>query len=1090
MLKSLVRSLRYIPLLALAALPFAIGCSHKIDSPKVTLDSANPAVVCSDLTQGGTMGTVVTINGSGFTPMPYGVLETAKVEIPSLSFNQQKDLTGAAATAGKFEFSGMPGGTNADLLKWDSEKEMKATFNTSFTPQMLTPGVYDVTVTQPDDHTKATLEGGFVVVPPPQVDSVVPAAQCDPDADQKITVTGKNFVQIGATMPDVVLKGGMMPFSKAADSVSNCTDITAGTTVVKVCTTLTATIPGGAVPPGDYELYVNNHTPTCESSSHKPFKVYPQAPILFFSDPEVVYNGISTLITLYATVVFPPVEVTIQTTGGAPITLPQPTGGSPKANRIQAIVPAGTAAGVYDITEKDSYGCSATLTGGLIVTDQLGLTLTSVVPPFGASAESVAITINGGGFVQTPRAFLNPHADCSPGTDSGTCGAITGCSWNGTACINAGPAIQVNSVTFVNANQLTAVVPTGTPAKLYDLVVINPDSAHLVGVLDSAYSSLADPPPVIGALTPQSVVDAGGQTLKISGTSFRGAKVALTCQTIGGTSVTPTSVTNDAETCDMSTPTNCTVVAHIDASNLGTTGTICVVRVTNADGSYADFSALGVTGPSLNLSLPKAGVAMNNARRALSSAAANATAAARYVYAVGGDPGRTRATTPYDSVEWVGVDLFGQMNLAGWTVNRENLPGGRAFHGSAQIGRYMYAMGGTDGAAALKSGARAVVLSPEEAPVITDVDLCLGGGKVPCFMNMALGAGLAAGTYSYRVAALIDPADAENCGGETLASDPIILKLPDRMGRKILVKVLWDPPKDSLGVPLTGIIGYRIYRTPHYIDPTTMTLVEGLPGKDEALLAEVMDPAAISFIDDGSVMTVGPGVPLPTGSTSAWQPLPDMGVARMGLAGTEAQDPADPTKWYVYALSGQSSGTETAGAVINSYEYLGITVQPNKHQTVAAMWTAGSRTLPVGRWELGAWTVNNLVSTSITTSDSWVYVGGGVGTTDTDAGKVAAGGDLGVFTAEPTMNRVAYGAEAAANQLFVFGGISGSISNGALSSVIGAPPTIANFNNEGLQMTINRALLGTSIQSAFIFLVGGETDTNGTATNTTELTVW
>jgi hypothetical protein len=88
------------------------------------------------------------------------------------------------------------------------------------------------------------------------------------------------------------------------------------------------------------------------------------------------------------------------------------------------------------------------------------------------------------------------------------------------------------------------------------------------------------------------------------------------------------------------------------------------------------------------------------------------------------------------------------------------------------------------------------------------------------------------------------------------------------------------------------------------------------------------------------------------------------------------------------------------------------------------------------------------------------------------------------------MNRVAYGAEAAANQLFVFGGISGSVSNGALSSVIGAPPTIGNFNNEGLQMTINRALLGTSIQSAFIFLVGGETDTNGTATNTTELTVW
>jgi hypothetical protein len=39
-------------------------------------------------------------------------------------------------------------------------------------------------------------------------------------------------------------------------------------------------------------------------------------------------------------------------------------------------------------------------------------------------------------------------------------------------------------------------------------------------------------------------------------------------------------------------------------------------------------------------------------------------------------------------------------------------------------------------------------------------------------------------------------------------------------------------------------------------------------------------------------------------------------------------------------------------------------------------------------------------------------------------------------------------------------------------------------------MTSPRYLHGTSIQSAFIFLLGGETANNGSVTSSTELVVW
>src|SRR5207244_13457009 len=101
----------------------------------------------------------------------------------------------------------------------------------------------------------------------------------------------------------------------------------------------------------------------------------------------------------------------------------------------------------------------------------------------------------------------------------------------------------------------------------------------------------------------------------------------------------------------------CTQSVTIDASGLAA-GDVCILRVTNPDGSYGEYSAIGVTNSALNLSSPVKGTDMGVGRRAPAAASGNATTAARFVYAIGGDNGT--AAGALDSTEFAPVDLFGQ----------------------------------------------------------------------------------------------------------------------------------------------------------------------------------------------------------------------------------------------------------------------------------------------------------------------------------------------------------------------------------------------------------------------------------------------
>lgn len=351
------------------------------------------------------------------------------------------------------------------------------------------------------------------------------------------------------------------------------------------------------------------------------------------------------------------------------------------------------------------------------------------------------------------------------------------------------------------------------------------------------------------------------------------------------------------------------------------------------------------------------------------------------------------------------------------------------------------------------------------------------------------GTGVASGTVAYRVSAIIAATDAQNLGGETLPSETLILKLPSIAGRNISVKVSFNPPVDPTGTVLSGITGYRVYRTP----------LNGVAGRDELLLGTIADPNSRVFIDDGSA-ALGTETPLPLGSTSTWQALPALNVARAGLAGAVALDPGNPAQAHLYALLGKSSAADNGGTVLSSYEHLAITLLANGRQTVAGAWTTGASAATSARWHAGAWTVDHDSASLVASGNTWIYLGGGelangngIGTVE--AALVNAGGELSAFNDAPgdfSSDRSGYGTAAAAGRLFAFGGRAPNPRSNATAAELVTPvPGLSSnaWNNEGLNMSVERYLPGTAVQSAFIFLLGGET-TASAATNSSDLVVW
>lgn len=1124
------------------------ACSHDVTSPTESLSSISPDLVCNGPSVSASNGvTPVKLSGSNFTPMPSHTLgDPRQLLLPRVTLSPAAALPGGMLPASPVEVADDPKDPMASRVHWTDE----STMGFDVVPADALPtGVFDVTVTNPDGKHASTLPQVLAILPPPVVTAAQPMGICDAEADQKVVVTGTSFLVFDGATPTVTIAapGGSRSY-ESTFSAADCQAVPGNFTehAVQLCTAITISIPKGDitvsantmlslvvtnpapadcasstafevaidVPPrvdsvvpstvcqGGAQLTIDGanflpgatvtlHCPgvdvvasrvdvnasgtqitatvgggmpaetTCEvivtnadscadlPLPHKTVHVA-AGPIAFFVDPPVVFNGINTRITIFSTTItqpLPAAAVTISHGGAATQLAFNAVPGFP--NRLQAIVPSGQAQGTYDLTLEDGLHCPTTLPAAFTVTDTTSVTLARVVSPFGATANDTAVTVlrdttaaapGNHPFVDTPQVFLNPHA-----------GAPTDI------------AVAMESVAFLDGDRVTGIVPAGTPAKVYDVVLVNPDGT--VGLLPSGYTETQAALPEITGATPASIVDATAQHVTLAGNDFAaGDTVSLTCKTAAGAAEAAPPVVAAAPVCNGA---SCTQAVTIDGSALAI-GSICVARVTNPDGTFSDFSAIGVTNSSLNLGAPHRGSNLTVGRRALVAAAGNATAANRFVYAIGGDDGTV--ANALDSVEYAPVDLFG--TFGSFAVQPPRLGAPRTLAGAVTVGRYIYLVGGNDGTGPTARAERAMILAPEEAPQIVDVDLQLQA------------AGLDPGTYHYRVSAVFSSTDPDNPGGESLASDELTIRLPSFPGKKLALTLIWRAPADALGAALPNVTGYRIYRTAK----------DGAPGSEVLLGTAPATPR--TFVDDGTA-TPGTAVPLPLGSTGTWAALPDLGTRREGLAVAAAHDPVAADTFYVYALLGRSSATTAPP----SYELLPVKVAANGRQAAAAAWTPGTAQSAQGRWQLGAWTVDSTVSSLYAPGTSFVFAGGGItaagaAASKVEAGQVTAGGQLASFDDSPKdmgANQAGYGVCAANGQLFSFGGLNASPSSGALSaSLINPPPALAgsSWNNEGLTMTHGRYLLGSAVQSSFIFLLGGQTDEPSAASKTTELVIW
>jgi hypothetical protein len=152
-------------------------------------------------------------------------------------------------------------------------------------------------------------------------------------------------------------------------------------------------------------------------------------------------------VNLFVTALQAPFTVSMWPTGSGAVAPSELTAAlAPgKTTQLQATVPSGTAPGEYDIAVHDQSGCSAVMERALVVTDNLSIDAGVVSPPFARETASQALTVvlgSASSATGTPRAFLNP-----PGDE---------------------PAVQLASVTRIDATTLTAIAPAGTPVGVYD----------------------------------------------------------------------------------------------------------------------------------------------------------------------------------------------------------------------------------------------------------------------------------------------------------------------------------------------------------------------------------------------------------------------------------------------------------------------------------------------------------------------------------------------------------------------------------------------------------------------------------------------
>lgn len=848
----------------------------------------------------------------------------------------------------------------------------------------------EVTNPAPADCETSTLD--IAIEDPPRVDDVQPLKICSTGGS--LALTGDHFAD-GMTVALDGVEAATVDVSSPQMAVATWEGpLAAG------LATLTVANPSGCHDTFDTEIRVTD------------------GPVVFFVDPPVVYNGISTQVTIFLGNLFGgSVEEVRVTDGNGTVTVLEHTFDPAQPGRVQAIMPINLPADTYDVTLVDEVDCEGTTADLVRVTDTIGVSVGAITPPFGWTSAVTPVVIetddpipaNEVSFMPTPRVYINPE---NPTADD--------------------VAVELRASILVSPNELNGVVGSGLPVRRYDVIVVNPDGG--VGLLEGGFEITAEPPPVVTAVSPGSwQTNNAALAVRVDGANFRDATVTGTCIDNGGNPLpAPAIQTTTTSASQLTLSVNTTTLTHLS---------VCALRITNSDGTYEDFSPVTVTNPAGNFVGFRAGASMGTPRRAPAVVSGVPSRTARFLYALGGDGGN--ASSALSTGEYTLLNRFGEPT--GWQPLPAELPGPLTLTKAVRIDDFIYLVGGRDSMGPTTAIRRALVLDPLNVPRISSVD----------FDFVDTGDGLATGVYYYRVSAVLAADDAANPGGETLASEPQPVFIPE-LPQAVVLTLGWSPQ--------AGAVTYRIYRSPS---------PDVLYGQEE-LLAEI--PAAqTSYTDDGATATTADEHPLPIGALGQWHVVGNLATARHSHGVASLASPDGPGLHLIYA----AGGTGAAGT-LNSLEVITVQVNGPRDQIVLGLDAA---TIPDAKSELELIAADSTVASRVGAGRFlYVMAGNSPGNNDNDLSfaAVGMGGLPGAFaTASTRLNpfRAGYAAAVANNTIVAVGGQNGGPNNSGTDASIAANGDVTSSTSLSTINMRDRYLMGRTTFGGFFYVVGGQTST-------------
>lgn len=316
--------------------PAPAGCSVLWDAPLPMMAppevlSAAPSLVCTD-----DGGREIVLTGTSFFEV---------------------DGTGPTVALGGTEVGATVGGCTADTL--GGVDLQSCTELTLSVPQgTLSAGDVGITVTNPAPFVCAGSADQVLDAPPAlTLASATPTSLCTASPDTQLALGGTGFLSVDGALPAVTLNGTAV----VPDGLQDCTALTVAGATVEACDTLLVTVASGSLAQGPVTVSVTNPgDASCGSSATGVFHVGP-VPTLASIEPTALCTTLGGSVTVTGTGFEPGTSVVLTRDG----TTLAPAVTYVSETELTLDVPAGTAAGHYDVTVSNGPGCEASLPAAL-----------------------------------------------------------------------------------------------------------------------------------------------------------------------------------------------------------------------------------------------------------------------------------------------------------------------------------------------------------------------------------------------------------------------------------------------------------------------------------------------------------------------------------------------------------------------------------------------------------------------------------------------------------------------------------------------------------------------------------------------------